>query len=83
VLLPEADFYGLGMTMIFALGGDIEYVKVPGTTPAGLVGLIKRFIKREVLSRPNWSQEDLCETIQEIRESDFGRSMSGMKPLKV
>jgi serine/threonine-protein kinase len=83
VLLPEADFYGLGMTMIFALGGDIELVKVPGTTPDGLVGLIKRFIKREVLSRPNWDEEDLCDTIKEVRENDFGRTMSGMKPLNV
>jgi len=83
VLLPEADFYGLGITMIFALGGDIEYVKVPGTTPDYLCGFIKKLIKREVLSRPNWQSEDLCETIQEVRKKDFGRTMSSMKPLRI
>ena len=82
-LLPETDLFGLGMTMIFALGGDVEYVKVPSTTPDAMCGFIKKLIKREVLSRPNWSKEDLCETIQQVRMEDFGRSMSGMKPLKV
>lgn len=82
VPIPETDFYGLGMTMIFALGGDIEFIKVPGPTPDGLCGLIKRFIKRNVLSRPNWS-EDLCETIKEVRKVDFGRSASDMKPLNI
>ncbi len=83
VLLPEADFYGLGMTMIFALGGDIEYVKVPAGTPDHLCWFIKKLIKREVLARPNWRSEDLCETIQEVRRKDFGRTMSSMKPLKI
>ena len=83
VVLPEADLYGLGMTMVFALGGDIEFVKVPGDTPDGMCNFIKKLIKREVLSRPTWDKEDLCETIQEVREMDFGRTMSSMKPLKI
>jgi eukaryotic-like serine/threonine-protein kinase len=82
-LLPETDFYGLGMTMIYALGGDIEHVKVPGTTPDNLCLLIKEFIRRDIRSRPNWQKEDLCETIAKVRTKDFGRSMSGMKPLQV
>jgi len=83
VLLPQSDFYSLAMTMIFALGGDIEHIKVPGTTPNGMCGFIKRLIKREVLSRPDWKEEDLCETFREIREGDFGRTYSNMKPLKI
>lgn len=82
-LLPESDFYGLGMSMIFALGGDVEYIKVPGSTPDGMCGFIKNLIRRDVLARPNWQKEDLCEVIQEVRMQDFGRTMSGMKPLKV
>lgn len=82
-LVPETDLYGLGMTMIYALGGDIEHVKVPGTTPKHLCQLIKDFIRRDVLSRPNWQKEDLCDRIARVREGDFGRRSSGMKPLKV
>jgi serine/threonine protein kinase len=82
VPLPETDFYGLGMSMIFALGGDVEYIKVPGSTPDAMCALIKRLLKREPLARPNWEKEDLCETIQHVRKEDFGRKVSGMKPLK-
>jgi serine/threonine protein kinase len=83
VLLPQSDFYSLAMTMIFALGGDIEHIKVPGTTPDGMCGFIKRLLKREVFSRPDWKKEDLCDTFREIREEDFGRTYSNMLPLKI
>lgn len=81
--IPETDLYGLGMSIIFALGGDVEFIKVPGSTPDGLCAFIKKLIKQEPLARPNWQKEDLCETIQEIRERDFGRKASGMKPLRM
>jgi serine/threonine protein kinase len=82
-LLPETDFYGLGMTMIFALGGDVDAVKVPSDTPDAMVAFIKKLIKRDIRSRPNWDTENLCETIQEVRKRDFGRKVSGMKPLDI
>jgi hypothetical protein len=69
--------------MIFALGGDVEAVKVPGSTPDGMMAFIKRLIKRKVFSRPSWEKENLCETIQEIRRKDFGRAVSSMKPMKI
>lgn len=80
-LLPESDFYGLGMSMIFALGGDIESKSVPASTPQPMCDLIKRFVAYDVLSRPNWGKEDLCETIQRVRKDSFGRAVSNMKPL--
>jgi serine/threonine-protein kinase len=83
VLLPQSDFYSLAMTMIFALGGDIEFVKVPGDTPDSMCGFIKRLIKRDVLSRPEWKEEDLCDTFHEVRQEDFGRTYSGMLGLKI
>lgn len=81
VLLPQADFYGLGMTMIYALGGDVKHVKVPGHTPDSMCEFIKRLIRRDPLQRPDWKSEDLCESIKTIRQKDFGRKMSRMKPL--
>lgn len=84
VPLPESDLFGLGMTMVYLLGGDVTTVKVPSTTPPNMVQFIKRLIKRDPLQRPRvWQDEDLCDTIKTVREKDFGRTASGMKPLKV
>lgn len=83
VPIPETDFYGLGMTMIFALGGDIEFIKVPSHTPDAMVEFIKKLIKREPLRRPNWTDEDLCESVSKMRTKAFGRNASNMKPLEL
>lgn len=84
VPIPESDLFGLGMSMIFALGGDVAAVRVPNSTPDNLCDLIKRMIRRNPLKRPQvWEKEDLCDTIKEVRVRDFGRANSGMKPLKI
>lgn len=80
-LLPESDFYGLGMTMIYALGGDIAKKTVPDDVPDPLRNFIKRLIVRDLLERPNWEKEDLIETLQNVREKSFGRKRSGMKTI--
>ena len=80
-LLPEADFYSLGMTMIYCLGGDVKAKQVPQNTPKHMRAFINRLIVRDVLSRPRWDNEDLMETLKEVRKKDFGREFSGMKPL--
>lgn len=83
-LLPESDFYSLGMTLIYALSGGIDAVarkEVPANTPDALCDFIKRLIVRDILDRPRWDQEDLCETMKKIRKKDFGRRRSGMKPI--
>ena len=81
-LLPESDFYGLGMTMVYALGGDIARKQVPDTVPDDLCMFIKRLLVKDVLSRPSWDKEDLFETFQKIRTNIFGRHHSGMKKIK-
>lgn len=77
-LLPESDFYGLGMTMIYALGGDVGKKKVPSNVPDEICSFIKSLIVRDVLSRPNWEKSDLVEDLQRIREKAFGRKHSNM-----
>lgn len=89
--IPESDFYGLGMTMISLLGGEVEKKRVPESTPKSLQELIKRFIRRDPLSRPKWpvvdgngkviSGEDLCDTIERIRINDFGQRRSGLRQI--
>jgi hypothetical protein len=66
--------------MIYALGGEVEAKRVPSSTPNALFGFIKRLIVHDVLGRPNWD-EDLVKTIQDVRQKDFGRKSSNMKPL--
>ncbi|HLC53043.1 MAG TPA: protein kinase [Candidatus Nanoarchaeia archaeon] len=84
-LLPESDFYGLGMTMIYALGGDVRSKKVPSSVPDALCAFIKRLIVRDVSARPRWpkneGEEDICDTIKKVRKEAFGRSHSNMRPI--
>ncbi len=80
-LLPESDFYSLGVTMINALGGDVERRKVPKNTPDAMCDFIKKLITFDVLNRPNWRKENLQESFAVVREKSFGRRTSGMKPL--
>lgn len=75
-LLPESDFYSLGMTMMYALGGDIEKKEVPSSVPDLVCDFIKKLIRYDVLSRPRWDDENLIETLQDIRKKVFGRSSS-------
>ncbi len=82
IILPESDFFGLGMTMIYALGGDIQKKQVPHSVPNELCSFIKRFIVKDVLSRPNWNKEDLSESIQDLRKKVFGRRHSDMKSIE-
>ncbi len=82
--IAQMDLYGLGMTMIYALGGDVEHVKVPGHTPDAMCGFIKDLIRLDPNRRPDvWQKVDLCDTIEEVRKADFGRSASAMKPFKL
>jgi len=62
--------------------GDVKRKKVPEKTPDPMCKFIKRLIVRDVLSRPNWHDEDLFETFREIRKESFGRLHSGMKKIK-
>lgn len=83
-IIPETDLYALGMTMVFALGGDVQFVKVPDTTPKHMCQFIKDLIRRDPLQRPKvWDKTDLTEVIKEVRRADFRRTASGMKPLKI
>lgn len=82
-LLPESDLYSLGLTMIYALGGDPASASVPSTVPDPVCKFIKKLIVRHVLSRPNPMKEDLCKAMSDVRLEAFGRRASNMKPLNV
>lgn len=84
-ILPESDFFSLGMTALYALcGGDLDRVdrfQVPDDVPEALCRFLQRLVTQDPLSRPKWEDEDLNITIQKVRNDAFGRSHSAMKPL--
>lgn len=75
-LLPESDLYSLGMTMVFALGGEVKKKEVPEEVPDSLCRFIRRLITYDMLQRPRWDKNDLIKELQDIRLKEFGRSSS-------
>lgn len=85
-LVPESDYYSLGMTMLFALSGSTEHVErkmIPSDVPDEICDFIKRLIARDINSRPQYGKpgDDLGDMIAEVRRKVFGRTSSGMKPI--
>jgi serine/threonine protein kinase len=84
-LLPESDYYSIGMTMIFALSGGTDYVEkkeVPASVANELCNFIRKMIAKSVANRPQYPKEDIVDTFVHIREKVFGRRSSNLKPLK-
>ncbi|MBI2672918.1 protein kinase, partial [Candidatus Woesearchaeota archaeon] len=77
-LVPESDFYSLGMTMIYALGGDVGKKRVPSNVPDALRDFIADLIVHDVNSRPNWEKANLIEQLADVRTKAFGRRRSSM-----
>jgi serine/threonine protein kinase len=75
-LLPESDFYSLGMTMIASLGGDLGRKRVPEDLPDKVCDFIRRLVAHDILDRPRWDSEDLIESLRGVRIKSFGRSSS-------
>ncbi|KKS38222.1 MAG: hypothetical protein A3G49_02170 [Candidatus Sungbacteria bacterium RIFCSPLOWO2_12_FULL_41_11] len=87
-ILPESDFYSLGMTMIYALSGDVGHLfrkEVPRHTPEPMKKFISRLIVRNPLSRPKWPKDpnapDPWDEFLEVRKESFGRNRSKLKPI--
>ncbi|MBI4602998.1 MAG: serine/threonine protein kinase [Planctomycetes bacterium] len=71
--IPEMDVYGLGMTLLHLLGGDLGTRKVPPEVPAEL----RDFVSKMVLVDPRRRPRD-CDALNlelsEIRRRAFGRA---------
>lgn len=77
-LLPASDLYSLGMTVIFALTGDLKAVEnrqVPSNVPESMFEFIKKLTKPNVLDR---FQHAPWHEFKKVRVESFGREMSGM-----
>jgi len=82
-LVPGSDFYSLGMTMLYMLGGGYEAAQrkqLPATVPDPLCDFIRKLIVRDVLNRPRDTTQ-LFEEFKAVRLKSFGREHSNMKGL--
>lgn len=78
-LLPESDLYSLGMTMIFALGGDVKARRVPSIVPEAVRNFIADLVVYDIRQRPHWGKVNLLESLRQVRITAFGREHSNFK----
>ncbi|MDO8260329.1 MAG: serine/threonine-protein kinase [Candidatus Magasanikbacteria bacterium] len=76
--LPETDIYGLGISMLYALGGDIGAKTIPESVPKKMRVFFQKMIVRDIDMRPK-SAGDLIRPLSDLREELFGRRSSGRK----
>ncbi len=74
--LPVSDLYSLGLSMIYALGGDPLTKEMPNYTPNKLQHFYRNLTEFDPLKRSSWDQEDLVKKLSNIREEIFGRTTS-------
>ncbi|MDP2667694.1 MAG: protein kinase, partial [Nitrosopumilaceae archaeon] len=71
--LPESDFYSLGLTIIYALGGDPVAKTYPSHVPKKIQEFCNDLIRYNPVDRPNWDKEDLVAKLSDVRQEVFGR----------
>jgi serine/threonine protein kinase len=73
--IPETDIYGLGVSMIYALGGNFIGKTYPSSVPMELQEFINQMILHDPLKRPKEAQS-LIKPLSNLREKLFGRRSS-------
>ncbi len=73
--IPESDLYSLGLTMIYAWGGDPIAKTHPEYVPKKLQEFCNQLVRYNPIDRPNW-KEDLVERLSDTRLEVFGRRKS-------
>jgi serine/threonine-protein kinase len=74
--VPETDIYGAGMVLLYSLGGNVELRSLPADTPPAIAEFCTRLIQYDPTQRPNWEQENIMQTLSDIRLKVFGRRHS-------
>lgn len=74
--IPESDLYSLGLTMIYALGGNPFTKTMPSHVPQPLQEFFKRLVQHEPLKRDSWEKGDLIARLSDTRLESFGRRHS-------
>lgn len=71
--LPESDLYSLGLTMMYALGGDPLTKTLPNHVPDPLRKFCEDLTATDPRTRPRWEHDDLVSRLSEVRLTAFGR----------
>ena len=71
--IPASDIYSLGLTMLFALGGDPIAKTFPADVPKKLEEFINEMMLYDPAGRPGWEKADLVKRLSDIRQEAFGR----------
>jgi serine/threonine protein kinase len=71
--IPESDIYSLGLTMLYACGGDPIAKTFPKDVPQKLQDYFGEFIRYNPADRPNWEKDDLVSRLSDLRQELFGR----------
>ena len=74
--IPESDLYCLGLTMMYALGGDPIAKSMPEYVPAPLQEFYRTLTRYNPVERPNWEKQDLVARLSDIRLEVFGQRHS-------
>jgi len=73
--IPQSDLYGLGIVMLYALGGDPFAKTYPSSVPQPIKNYCDAFLKYNPLDRPDW-KDDLVSKLSDVRQEVFGRRHS-------
>ena len=76
--LPESDLYSLGLTVLWALGGDVERRVLPSRVPEPLLELLVRLTCRAPERRPRWDKESPLDLLSRAMPHLSARS-SGLR----
>jgi serine/threonine protein kinase len=71
--IPATDLYSLGLTMLYAMGGDPITKTFSPSTPAQLKKFFGEMIEYDPRERPDWKKQDLVKRLSDIRLEVFGR----------
>ena len=71
--IPETDIYGAGVSMLYALGGDVLARSIPNDVPEKIAEFAHSLMRYDPKERPNWDKQNLIETLSDIRLEAFGR----------
>jgi serine/threonine-protein kinase len=70
--LPQTDLYGLGASMVFALGGNHLSVTYPSGVPKKLQDFLNKLLIHDPIKRPNQA-DALVKELSDLRQDLFGR----------
>ncbi len=65
--LPESDLYGLALSFLHALGGDVVGRVLPAGVPDPLLRFLAALSVRDVARRPRWDRNDPIAWLARIR----------------